>query len=155
MKYTCPVCGFDGLLDPPADHTICPCCSTHFGYQDLRRSHADLRHEWMIGEYGTYPRWWSKSHPAPEGWSLALQLHTNLPGARISVDPEIMGGAPCIKGTRVPVHAVIAVVAARCSIEEAVKAYPHISVEDVKDALVFSAEAVVELGINKPKEHDA
>lgn len=45
--YTCPVCGYNQLEDPPVNHEICPQCRTHFGYHDSTLSHATLRQRWM------------------------------------------------------------------------------------------------------------
>jgi uncharacterized protein (DUF433 family) len=56
----------------------------------------------------------------------------------VSMDPEIMEGRPCIDGTRIPVRSVLRVIEHYGSVEEAVKRYPHLSTEQVKDALYFS-----------------
>jgi hypothetical protein len=54
--YTCPVCYYDKLDDPP-DHSfeICPSCGTEFGYTDFNTSHEQLRNEWVAGG----KKWWS------------------------------------------------------------------------------------------------
>jgi len=64
MKYTCPVCGFDGLEEPAADFTICPSCGTEFGYTDFLRGHDDLRARWIAKGM----RWHSTVIPAPSDW---------------------------------------------------------------------------------------
>ena len=38
--YECPVCGFAYMDEPPLDHAICACCGTHFGYEDVTKTHA-------------------------------------------------------------------------------------------------------------------
>ncbi len=50
--YICPVCGYDKLEEPPLNHEICPCCSTHFSYNDSGPKepsfyHKILRDEWI------------------------------------------------------------------------------------------------------------
>lgn len=45
--YTCPVCGYDELPRPPRDFNICPSCYTEFGYEDSKRSYAELTREWI------------------------------------------------------------------------------------------------------------
>src|SRR5258708_2852446 len=70
MSYTCPVCAFTKLDEPPAYFTICPCCGTEFGYQDLIRGHDELRSEWIA----TGPRWHSSVIPAPYRWDGMEQL---------------------------------------------------------------------------------
>ena len=68
--YVCPVCGYPGLVDPPADYNICECCGTEFGYHDFTASHDELRRRWI--EAGAH--WHSRSVPEPPLWSAAVQL---------------------------------------------------------------------------------
>jgi len=63
---------------------------------------------------------------------------------RITVDPAVMGGAPCIRGLRVPVATVVAMVADGMSVEEIVADLPYLEAEDVTEALRYAAEAVRE-----------
>jgi uncharacterized protein (DUF433 family) len=56
----------------------------------------------------------------------------------ISINPNIMEGRPCIAGTRIPVRAVLRVIEQYGSVDEAVRCYPHLTAEQVKDALYFS-----------------
>ena len=74
--YTCPVCGFAGLLNPPYDghgcasFDICPCCGTEYGYDDSTKSHAELRRAWLA----TGAPWRSSATPPPPGWNPQVQL---------------------------------------------------------------------------------
>ena len=63
---------------------------------------------------------------------------------RISVDPGQMGGVPCIRGLRIPVATVVAMVADGLTGEDIVAAYPDLSREDVSEALRYAAEALLE-----------
>jgi len=63
---------------------------------------------------------------------------------RISVDHEVMGGAPCIAGTRIPVATVVSLVADDESVEQILATYPQLVADDIRDALRFAAEAVRE-----------
>jgi uncharacterized protein (DUF433 family) len=63
---------------------------------------------------------------------------------RISVDHRIMAGVPCIKGTRIPVATVVAMVAEGITTEQIVVDFAQLSPEDVKDALRYAAAAVDE-----------
>lgn len=63
---------------------------------------------------------------------------------RISVNPAQMGGVPCIRGLRIPVATVVAMVADAMSTAEILEAYPDLEAEDVREALQFAAEAVRE-----------
>jgi uncharacterized protein (DUF433 family) len=55
-----------------------------------------------------------------------------------------MGGEPCIRGLRVPVATVVAMVADGMSHDEILAAYPDLEREDITEALRYAAEAVRE-----------
>jgi uncharacterized protein (DUF433 family) len=61
---------------------------------------------------------------------------------RIVVDPKVMVGKPIIKGTRIPVDAVIRRLAEGMSIEEILEEYPNLTTEDIKSALRYAAKVV-------------
>lgn len=63
---------------------------------------------------------------------------------RITADPAIMSGVPCIRGTRIPVATVVGMVAEGISTDEIMAEYPQLDVADVQDALRFAAAAVDE-----------
>ncbi|MFV2097403.1 DUF433 domain-containing protein [Micromonospora sp. LOL_014] len=63
---------------------------------------------------------------------------------RITVNPAQMGGAPCIRGLRIPASPVVATVAGGMSPDEIVSELPDLAVDDVWEALRFAAEAVRE-----------
>jgi uncharacterized protein (DUF433 family) len=60
------------------------------------------------------------------------------------VDPQQMGGAPCIRGLRIPVATIVGMVADEMSDQEILDAYPDLESEDIREALRFAAEAVRE-----------
>ena len=62
--------------------------------------------------------------------------------SRISIDPRIHHGDPCIKGTRVPVSVVVGSLAEGSTIAEVLREYPSLRREDILAALQFAAEAV-------------
>ena len=64
--------------------------------------------------------------------------------ARITVSPHRMGGAPCIRGLRIPVATVVGMVADGMTEEEILRAYPDLEPEDIREALRYAAEAVRE-----------
>jgi uncharacterized protein (DUF433 family) len=64
--------------------------------------------------------------------------------ARISIDHQIMGGAPCIQGTRIPVATVVAMVAEGMTAEGITAEFPQLDVEDIHEALLYAAAAVRE-----------
>ena len=55
--------------------------------------------------------------------------------SRITVDPNQMGGVPCIRSLRIPVAAVVGMVAERMSEAEVLQAYPDLQAEDIREAL--------------------
>jgi uncharacterized protein (DUF433 family) len=63
---------------------------------------------------------------------------------RIAIDHRVMGGVPCIRGTRIPVATVVGMVADGMSTQEIVADFPQLSAEDVQDALRYAAAAVDE-----------
>ena len=58
---------------------------------------------------------------------------------RITMDPEVMGGKPCIRGMRVTVGTIAGVMATGKAIEEVLAAYPYIEREDILQALTYAA----------------
>jgi uncharacterized protein (DUF433 family) len=60
--------------------------------------------------------------------------------ARISVDPQICHGTPCIKGTRIPVSIALDILAAGVPESEILAAYPSLQPEDIRAALAYAAE---------------
>jgi len=63
---------------------------------------------------------------------------------KISIDHRIMGGVPCIAGTRIPVATVIGLLGQGYSIDEVLADYPTLSRDDILAALRFAASAVDE-----------
>jgi uncharacterized protein (DUF433 family) len=63
---------------------------------------------------------------------------------RITVEPEKMSGQPCIRGLRIPVATVVAMVADGMTSEEIVDELPDLEIEDVAEALRYAAQAVRE-----------
>lgn len=58
---------------------------------------------------------------------------------RISVSENIMNGEPCIAGTRIPVSIIVSMVGEGHTLEEIAEDYGNISVEEVKEAVLFAA----------------
>lgn len=64
--------------------------------------------------------------------------------SRVVADHRIMGGVPCIRGTRIPVSTVVGLLADGQSVEAILAEYPQLVVDDVRAALSFAAAAVSE-----------
>jgi uncharacterized membrane protein YgcG len=77
MPYTCPVCGFPELTEPPrtpdsgASYEICPSCGFQFGYDDESEGidYVTWRRRWISEGMP-----WRSHNPAPAGWDPAAQL---------------------------------------------------------------------------------
>jgi uncharacterized protein (DUF433 family) len=58
---------------------------------------------------------------------------------RITFDPQVMGGKPCIRGLRVTVGTLVGLVASGHTFAEIVKAYPYLEEADIREALAYAA----------------
>lgn len=63
---------------------------------------------------------------------------------RITVDSRQMDGAPCIRGLRIPVATVVAMIADGIAAKDILGAYPDLEQADIDEALRYAAEAVRE-----------
>jgi transcription elongation factor Elf1 len=76
-KYICPVCGFDGLSEPPYDkqnqpsYEVCPCCGFEFGFDEQQTSdkYNVFRSTWI--KNGAE---WFLPNKKPKDWNLKKQL---------------------------------------------------------------------------------
>ncbi|GAI34696.1 unnamed protein product [marine sediment metagenome] len=59
---------------------------------------------------------------------------------RISIDPNVCHGKPCIKGTRIMVWIIVSCLANGDSVEDILEAYPGLKREDIHAALAYAAE---------------
>ncbi len=62
--------------------------------------------------------------------------------SRIIIDPDIMVGKPIIKGTRIPVDAIVKRLAEGMTIKEILEDYPSITKDDVKAALQYTVDVI-------------
>jgi uncharacterized protein (DUF433 family) len=63
---------------------------------------------------------------------------------RISIDPKICHGQACIKGTRIPVHQILHMLANGDTIEELLEEYPSITREDILACIEYAASLTEE-----------
>ena len=66
---------------------------------------------------------------------------------RITLDPEVMGGKPCVRGLRVTVGTMVGLVASGYSTEEILGMYPYLEEEDIREALAYAAWRAEEIDI--------
>jgi uncharacterized protein (DUF433 family) len=69
---------------------------------------------------------------------------------RITRDPEVMGGKPCLRGMRVTAGTVVGLVASGHSYSEILAAYPYLEQEDIRQALAYAAWRVEEIEVPLP-----
>lgn len=60
---------------------------------------------------------------------------------RITTNPGQMGGVPCLRGLRIPVATIVALVAEGQTTQDILALYPDLEAEDIREALLFAAEA--------------
>ena len=75
---------------------------------------------------------------------LAPRLRYHRPMNRITVNPRIMGGVPCIHGLRIPVATVVGMIAEGMSSADIVAELPPLEPDDITAALRFAADAVAD-----------
>lgn len=66
---------------------------------------------------------------------------------RITFDPNVMGGKPCIRGMRVTVGMIVGMVASGHSKDSILELYPYIEAEDIDEALAYAAWRVEEIEV--------
>ena len=65
-------------------------------------------------------------------------------GNRISVDPNICSGKPCVQGTRIMVKNILGMLAGGYTIEQILHAYPELVQEDIGAALEYASQVIDE-----------
>jgi len=66
---------------------------------------------------------------------------------RITFDPEIMGGKPCLRGMRVTVGMIVGLIASGHNRQEILELYPYLETEDIDEALQYAAWRVEEIEV--------
>lgn len=58
---------------------------------------------------------------------------------RITINPKILNGQPCIREMRVPVHQILDLIAAGKSFKEILEDYPYLEIEDIAQSIEYAA----------------
>ncbi|MFL6196656.1 MAG: DUF433 domain-containing protein [Thermoanaerobaculia bacterium] len=66
---------------------------------------------------------------------------------RITLDPDVMGGKPCIRGMRITVGTILGLLASGHEDEEILDAYPYLESEDIRAALAYATWRVEEIEV--------
>ena len=69
---------------------------------------------------------------------------------RITFDPQVMGGKPCIRGMRVTVGTILGLLAAGRTHAEILEDYPYLEEDDIREALSYAAWRVQEQDLPIP-----
>ena len=89
MPFTCPVCGYAQLTEPPKNYAICPSCGTEFGYDDFAKSHRELLFQWIQSGLP----WFSRATAPPANWNPWLQLEfAGLASIQVELKPSFRHG---------------------------------------------------------------
>jgi len=69
-----------------------------------------------------------------------MRYHGDVPPLdRITTDPEVMGGKPCIRGMRVTIGMIVGALAAGRTIGQLLTDFPYLEDADIREALAFAA----------------
>ena len=66
---------------------------------------------------------------------------------RITTDPAVMGGKPCIRGLRVTVGTIVGLVATGHQEEDILRLYPYLEADDIHEALSYAAWRAEEIEV--------
>ncbi len=58
---------------------------------------------------------------------------------RIVSDPSVLGGKPCIRGTRISVEFILELIASGSSRDDIIRGWPNLTTEDVEEAVLYTA----------------
>jgi uncharacterized protein (DUF433 family) len=72
---------------------------------------------------------------------------------RITTDPDVMAGVPCIRGLRFPVATVVTMVADGMTTDDILPEHPDLTAEGIRESLLYAAAAVREREL--PLRHTA
>ncbi len=70
--------------------------------------------------------------------------------SRITQNPKIMGGKPCVRGMRVTVGMILGLLASNKSHDEILKAYPYLELADIHESLKYAAWRLMEFEVEIP-----
>ncbi len=66
----------------------------------------------------------------------------NMQENRISIDPDIYHGKPCIRKTRIPVHLILEMLEYGHSFSQIIEEYPSLAIEDIKACIAYAKKLV-------------
>jgi uncharacterized protein (DUF433 family) len=67
-----------------------------------------------------------------------------MPHDRVEINPEVMGGKPVIRGTRIPVESILRKLGAGMTAEAIIADHPRLSPDDIRAAQAFAADYIAD-----------
>jgi len=58
---------------------------------------------------------------------------------RIVSDPSVLGGKPCIRGTRISIEFILELIASGATRDDIIRGWPNLTTEDVEEAVLYAA----------------
>lgn len=116
---------------------VCPECGHEFqdnGWDGID-AHWQAKHEHIMPYREAWPLIQSGSYPQKP----AKQPHQELLD-RITIKPDVCGGKPCIRGTRIEIAIILDALSEGLSPEQIIDHYPSLTVEDIRAAMAYAAE---------------
>jgi uncharacterized protein (DUF433 family) len=110
------------------------------------------RLQWLAARQRQRSLWDTSSEEEIRAYSIPLVEVFHLAARSypaVSIDSDVMAGAPCIQGTRIPVYMILDAIEYQGSLDGALESYPRLTLDQVKEAIGF-AKLVVEC----PIEHE-
>ena len=110
--------------------------------------HDPERTDWVFADLirDHLQAWRAPNHGESRSYALSVSESFQIAAREyqtITIDPDIMSGAPYIAGTRIPVYMILDAIGYYGSPEGVLKSYPNLTLDQVKDAIGF-AKIVVE-----------
>jgi uncharacterized protein (DUF433 family) len=134
-------------------HSPVPVVRAHFFHDNVPQQHLDLTSDWLpsriLENLAIRLVWpWKPLLVEAELRQYRVPLNESFESAAhdypsITINPDVMAGAPCIEGTRIPVYMVLDAVEYYGEVVAALRSYPSLTIQQVKDAIGF-AKLVVE-----------
>lgn len=88
-----------------------------------------------------YARYVRRHFPTSKDWETSLRTAFSRAAhavPSIEIHRGVLGGTPCVKGTRIPVYMVLDAIEFSGTLKGALKSYPQLRLEQVKDAIRFA-----------------
>lgn len=77
------------------------------------------------------------AHGTPPTYAMMIAVQEFR---RITMDPDVMGGKPCVRGMRVTLGMIVEALAAARTVEELLADFPYLEEPDIREALAFAAQ---------------